>query len=148
MLRKPDDWDEMSKADRVKYLEIEINKNRNQLKRLANSCKDFMCDAERSNLKLAMNKLVDDLIDCSDELSGTLGTMKVLTMDEIKDSMKYGDLYTVEEFREMVTEGYIIDDDGSGCFHDGKRETSIDVFSFDWFSDEECKYPYVCWYNN
>lgn len=147
MLRKPDNWDEMNKADRITYLEIEINKNKHQFNMLAESCKNAMCDADRSNLKLTMNKIVDNIIECSDELSGTLGTMKTLTMDEIKDSMEFGDLYTVEEFREMVTEGYIIDDDGCGCFHDGKRETSIDVFSFDWFSDKECEYPYVCWYN-
>ena len=148
MLRKPDNWNEMDKADRITYLEIEINKNKHQFNKLAESCKNNMCDADRSNLKLTMNKIVDNIIECSDELSGILGTMKIMTMDEIKDSMKYGDLYTVEEFREMVTEGYIIDDDGSGYFHDGKRETSVDVFSFDWFSDKECEYPYVCWYNN
>lgn len=147
MLRKPDNWDEMSKADRVTYLEIEINKNKNQLKTLANSCKNVMCDADRSNLKLAMNRLVDDLIECSDELSGILINMKTMTIDEIKDSMKYGDLFTAEEFREMVTSSCITDYDGCGYFHDGKRETSIEVFSFDWFSDKECEYPYVCWYN-
>ena len=147
MLRKPDNWDEMYKADRITYLEIEINKNKYQFNKLAESCKNAMCDADRSNLKLTMNKIVDNIIECSDELSDTLGTMKIMTMDEIKDSMEFGDLYTVEKFRELVTEGYITNDDGCGCFHDGKRETSIDVFSFDWFSDKECEYPYVCWYN-
>lgn len=147
MLRKPDNWNEISKADKIKYLEIEIDQKSWKLKKLSSSCKNAMCDADRSNLKLAMNRIVDELIECSDELSSILANMKIMTMDEIKDSMEFGDLYTTEEFREMVTEGSIIDDDGCGYFHDGRRETKIDVFSFDWFSNKECEYPYVCWYN-
>ena len=59
-----------------------------------------------------------------------------------------GSVYTLREFAKLIAGGYIIEDDGLGYFHDGKRETNIDVFSSRVSFAEACKkYPYVCWYN-
>lgn len=68
----------------------------------------------------------------------------IKSIDEVKNEMKYGDVYTAEEFKEMIDDGYIIDDDGCGYIHNGIEKTELDVFEY--YSELD-KFPYVCWYN-
>lgn len=147
MKHTPDNWCEMSKTERIRYLEGQIQTSNIKLGSLADKYMDPLCDAERDQIKYSMNQIVDDLSDYSEELSGILCNMKPMTLKEVRASMICGDVFTTKEFRKLVRQGYIIDDDGSGNFHDGKREVNVDVFDFNWFGKEECKYPYVCWYN-
>ena len=59
-----------------------------------------------------------------------------------------GDVYTTLEFAEQVESGNINSYDGYGRFHDGEKETDIDVWTHNLFYDEViAKYPYVIWYN-
>lgn len=68
------------------------------------------------------------------------------TLEQVQAEMKYGEVFTVEEFSDAVENGYFIPYDGIGRFHDGENETNISVWSD--FTPEEVKnYPYVCWYN-
>ena len=68
----------------------------------------------------------------------------IKSLDEVKSEMKYGDVYTTKKFKEMIDDGYIIDDDGCGYIHNGIEKTELDVFEY--YSELD-KFPYVCWYN-
>lgn len=68
------------------------------------------------------------------------------TIEQIQ-SETFGHVYTIEEFAQMVEDGLFIEYDGSGCFHDGEKETNISVWD-DTLTWEDVKdYPYVIWYN-
>lgn len=66
-----------------------------------------------------------------------------------EDIQKHSDSYVMEvsEFIELVKQGYFIDYDGIGYFHDGESETDVparcDVRYLESYEDT---YPYVCWY--
>lgn len=57
-----------------------------------------------------------------------------------------GHFYSVDQFIEYVEEGYILDDDGAGCFTDwngNKKETVwCDV---DWLNEHRANYPMIFW---
>lgn len=65
------------------------------------------------------------------------------TLEEIKKEIKFGNVYTTDEFIEDVNLGNINEFDGIGFFHDGEKETEISC----WNKQDADKYPYVCWYN-
>lgn len=68
----------------------------------------------------------------------------IKTLEEIKNEMEFGDIYTTEEFKKYVEDGSFIPYDGWGYYHNGVEETRICV----WDTDEiDTSYPYVCWYN-
>ena len=68
------------------------------------------------------------------------------TIEQIK-AETFGHVYTIEEFARLVDVGLFIEYDGSGCFHDGEKETDISVWD-DTLTWEDVKdYPYVVWYN-
>ena len=73
------------------------------------------------------------------------------TIEQIRKEIKIGDVFTLEEFMEVAERGCINDYDGIGYFHDGEKETNIDVFGDIWdkFEVDDIleKYPYVIWYN-
>ncbi len=73
------------------------------------------------------------------------------TIEQIQKETKVGDVFTLKEFMEVVERGSINDYDGFGYFHDGEKETDINVFSDIWYEfevDDVLKmYPYVIWYN-
>lgn len=82
----------------------------------------------------------------------------MLTIDEVKTQIKnkynFDDtdiehiVFSFLKFTEMVHNGYIIQSDGTGYFHDGEKETDVSVFSKTVNFYDACKkYPYVCWYN-
>ena len=56
-------------------------------------------------------------------------------------------VYTVDEFAKRVKRGCINNCDGTGYFHDGKKETDCSVFdgNGDLVCPEE-SFPLVCWY--
>lgn len=71
---------------------------------------------------------------------------------EIVESQSYKildekDIYTLNEFIDMVNKGSINSYDGNGFFHNGENETNISVWdnSLNW--DDVKNFPYVCWYN-
>ena len=66
------------------------------------------------------------------------------TLNEIKNNMQFGDIFTTEYFAEMVKEPC----DGEGYYHNGEYETDERVdFSYDLLLKKTSIYPYVCWYN-
>ena len=69
------------------------------------------------------------------------------TLEEVRKEMEWGDVYTLEDFAEIVNYGGFIPYDGIGYFHDGEKETEISVWG-DWKPEEVENFPYVCWYNN
>lgn len=69
------------------------------------------------------------------------------TIEQVQAEMEFGDVFKLEEFASMVTEGYLIPDDGVGYFHDGEKETNISVWNTSLKYKDIKRYPYVCWYN-
>lgn len=73
------------------------------------------------------------------------------TIEQIQEETRVGDVFTLEEFMEVVERGSINDYDGFGYFHNGEKETDINVFSNIWdkfeVDDMLKRYPYVIWYN-
>jgi hypothetical protein len=73
------------------------------------------------------------------------------TKEEIKATERVGeirgDVFTLNEFLELIQDGMFIPYDGSGYFHDGEKETDRSVWAEDLSLMELKKYPYVCWYN-
>lgn len=57
------------------------------------------------------------------------------------------EIYTREEFEELVNCGAFISYDGIGYFHDGENETEVSVWDETLTPEDVEKYPYVCWYN-
>lgn len=57
------------------------------------------------------------------------------------------DVYSREDFAELVRMGAFLPYDGDGYFHDGKNRTDISVWDNTLIGNELKKYPYVCWYN-
>lgn len=68
------------------------------------------------------------------------------TLEQVK-AEEFADVFTLNEFIEMLDEGYIIDYDGIGYFHDGETETNISVWDNTLTWDDVKNFPYVCWYN-
>jgi len=68
------------------------------------------------------------------------------TLEQVKVE-EFADVFTLNEFIEMLDEGYIIDYDGIGYFHDGENETNISVWDNTLTWDDVKNFPYVCWYN-
>lgn len=72
--------------------------------------------------------------------------------EEVWDDFKGGDVFTVEEFEELMqptgdpeVDGEIEFVDSYGYFHDGENVTdiSVDPYTFKLYKD---KYPYVVWH--
>ena len=70
-----------------------------------------------------------------------------MTREEVQKQIGFGDVYTLEEFRTYVKNGFFISYDGCGFLHDGEQETEISVWSINIFDKQWNEYPYVCWYN-
>lgn len=68
------------------------------------------------------------------------------TIQQVKTE-EFADIFTLKEFINMINEGYIIDYDGVGYFHDGEKETKISVWDDTLTWDDVKDFPYVCWYN-
>ena len=73
--------------------------------------------------------------------------MRMKSKEQVQKELKYGTVYTLEEFIEYVKDGSFIPYDGIGHFHDGEQETKRSVWATDLSLLELKKYPYVCWYN-
>ena len=79
------------------------------------------------------------------------------TIEQVREETKMGEVFigevfTLEEFMEVVERGSITEYDGIGYFHDGEQETALEVFSPIWFNYDSVdevieKFPYVVWYN-
>ena len=68
------------------------------------------------------------------------------TLDQVKTEC-IGEVYTLDDFSDLIDAGCINSYDGEGYFHNGEEETSISVFApfITWESIKD--FPYVCWYN-
>ena len=63
------------------------------------------------------------------------------------EQQEYGELIAFEEFCDDVKQGYIIDYDGSGYFHDGMNCTDIPVpCTYEALCAFRGLYFYVNWY--
>ena len=62
-------------------------------------------------------------------------------------SEEFGDVYTLEQFADMVEEGGIMPYDGNGYFHDGEKKTDVSVWTRNLTWDDIKNCPYVVWYN-
>lgn len=69
------------------------------------------------------------------------------TLEQVKTEQKFGNVFTLNEFAELYHEGYIIEYDGNGYFHDGEHRTNISVWDSSLTWKDIQKFPYVCWYN-
>lgn len=58
-----------------------------------------------------------------------------------------GTVYTLEEFCSLCEDNLINSCDGHGYFHDGEKETDINVFSDADTNYVWKHYHYICWYN-
>lgn len=73
---------------------------------------------------------------------------KIKTLEEVQAEMDFGDVYTISDFSEQVSQGSISDYDGIGYFHNGHEETEVCVFDPDIpYYMAILMFPYVCWYN-
>lgn len=69
------------------------------------------------------------------------------TIEQVRAEMEFGDVFTKEEFGDLVDKGWFIPSDGVGRFHDGENETNVSVWDNSLTPEDVEKYPYVCWYN-
>lgn len=59
---------------------------------------------------------------------------------------KYGDLYTMEEFKNHMEDKFIIPEwDGSGCYASKDKKTN--VYVSDNIEDLDLSYTHVLWFN-
>lgn len=67
----------------------------------------------------------------------------------IKNSCEYGDVYTNDEFAQMVEDSCIIYDDGTGYYIGTDLMKTKEYVDFDEevIRSKADKYPYVFWYN-
>ena len=76
------------------------------------------------------------------------------TIEEIRVELDC-DVYTIEDFSDLIDNGYLISYDGNGYFHNGEQETNISVWDdsyFEGMTPDEIdaflsKHPYITWYN-
>lgn len=73
--------------------------------------------------------------------------MQMKTIEQVKQEIGFGSVYTLEEFEEMLDANAINQNDGIGYFHNGETETDISVFDDSLTYDDVKDFPYVCWYN-
>ena len=69
------------------------------------------------------------------------------TKEQVQTEIKFGSVFTLEEFADLVCADCINEYDGIGYFHDGEKETNIYVFNPNLTIKEMEQYPYICWYN-
>ncbi len=63
-------------------------------------------------------------------------------LKEIQNEIPYTDVFPIEDFIKYVKSGFITDWDGSGAFHDGEIETSVDVVcNMAYLESVKHKYP-------
>lgn len=76
------------------------------------------------------------------------GWNKMKTVQKIQEEIPYAHIISTEDFIEDVKAGLFTDWDGVGSFHDGEKETDIDVeCNLMYLVSMKDKYPFVCWYN-
>lgn len=68
------------------------------------------------------------------------------TLEQIKAEC-IGDVYTLNDFADLIDAGCINPYDGNGYFHNGEEETNISVFNLSATWESIKDFPYVCWYN-
>lgn len=74
--------------------------------------------------------------------------LRMLRAPEMRPIPSYGNLMTMEEFKEDVDGGGFIDYDGSGNYSDGKEMTNITINPSDIQSNEYRKdFTHVVWFN-
>lgn len=68
-------------------------------------------------------------------------------ISQVRQEIPEADVYTVNEFSDLIDCGGIGNYDGQGYFHNGENETVLSVWD-DTISWEQVKnFPYICWYN-
>ena len=73
---------------------------------------------------------------------------EIKTLEEVEAEQDLGDVFTIENFIELVRDGYFTDYDGEGYLHNGKNETGYYAECVVTYLEEmKAKYPYVVWYN-
>lgn len=67
------------------------------------------------------------------------------SLEQIEKEIQYGNVYTTDEFLELLIQDVVSEYDGFGFFHDGERELdNKGVFDLSAWEED---YPYVVWYN-
>lgn len=67
---------------------------------------------------------------------------------QVQAEEKIGDVFETDVFTEYVKDGCFIPYDGYGYYHDGEKETEIEVFDGGIYDVAlSKKYPYVIWFN-
>lgn len=69
------------------------------------------------------------------------------TLVEVQAEEKYADVFTLDEFIEMMDSGSITSCDGCGYFHDGEKRTECEVYDDTLTWNDVKDYPYVVWCN-
>ena len=59
-----------------------------------------------------------------------------------------GYVYTLDEFIDLIDEGFINSHDGYGFFHDGEKRTQLEVYDPSLTWEDVKDFPYVVWINN
>lgn len=67
----------------------------------------------------------------------------IKTKEQVQKECKYGDVFTTDEFWDLVEGGMFNEYDGEGYYHDGIAETDLSV----WNPRVGEGMPYICWYN-
>ncbi len=69
------------------------------------------------------------------------------SLEQIQAEFPLASVFTLSDFSKMISIGGICRNDGTGYFHDGNKETDIDVYDNNLTWDDVQYFPYVCWYN-
>lgn len=74
------------------------------------------------------------------------------TKEQVQKETTIGDVFKTADFTEHIIDGLFIPYDGYGFFHDGEKNTDINVWDattgeYRWDLAKTNKYPYVIWFN-
>lgn len=103
-----------------------------------------------TNMQWLLTRMKYDLREvkeCSTEEEKIIA--KYAELAEIQSKLKYGDIYTMQDFIEHVESESFIPFDGTGYYYnketgESDEETSWDI---DELKQQATEYPYVVWYN-
>ena len=77
-----------------------------------------------------------------------IGIIIMMTLQEVQDEFETAEVFTTDEFLELVEVGEFDDSDSYGYYHDGDEESDERVeLDVDEIEEKRDQYPYIIWYN-
>lgn len=68
------------------------------------------------------------------------------SIQQLRSDYIHGDVYSVNDFVQMIIDHRVSPHTGNGFFHDGEKETNVSVWDEGICLEDFSNYKYVCWY--